>query len=123
MRSKLRKRMAGQPIWRRNWTRCSLARIRARTRMLLPFLQLSYALRLKFELNGVNSRLSRTGCRKVICRGDAHDDVLKTKFYANIGLPLLGMVADRSGKAAQKRVAEDSARCGCARGRPTQFRA
>ena len=55
--------------------------------------------------------------------GDALDGVLKPKFYANIGLPLVGMITDVSGKAAQKRVAEYGARGSGARGRPAQFRA
>jgi hypothetical protein len=36
--------------------------------------------------------------------------VLETEFHADVGLPLLGMVADGSGEAAEKRVAENGAR-------------
>jgi hypothetical protein len=42
--------------------------------------------------------------------------VLETEFQADVGLPLFGMVADRSREAAEKRVAENSARRCRARG-------
>src|SRR4030095_15380811 len=47
MRSKLQKRKAKQLNYRKNWKSCSTAK--TRVRLLLPFLQLSFALRSTFE--------------------------------------------------------------------------
>ena len=63
-----RKKTAAQPICRRNWTGCSTARIKVRTRMPLPFLQPSCALALRLR----RASYVRFGSKADICNAQRH---------------------------------------------------